>query len=505
MKIISKITILILLLPIALFGGIEEDCLSGDLNGCYKAGKAYLYGTGGFTKDKKIGKDYLKLACEENFQKACDELGKKSHKKEEKHKQINTQTDKARCLQGDMAGCYWVGKSYLNIYNKLKWNPKLAKEFLELACEGEYYRSCGELVGMYRDFTKAKKYAKIACEHKIGTGCDGLRMLYAEGKGVDKNEKLSKEYLLKAMQYYRQSCEQKIDNNLCKNRVCEAIGFDCSMMAWHYAHNKKIKTDYKKAIYYYKKGCELQDAESCNSVGYYYQYGKHVKRNLKVAAKYYDKACSLKSASSCFTLGMWYQFGEKGIIKEDLKKAKEYYQKSCEFGNENACESVRKITSQSVCGDKSIESCLKIGVDYYYGTNVKKNYKRAKEIFEYLCKQDNKGACFGLGNVYLRGRGASKNHKKALKYFKKSCDLGYGDACSNTAWVYMHGQRVKHKIKKAIGYQKRGCYELKSGLSCFNLANSYLKGRGVRRSRKKAYELYKKSCNLGYEDACKIR
>jgi len=432
---------------------------------------------------------------------------------------INTPSEKAdsvkifkdKCLSGDMQGCYRVGRAYWN-GDGVKENLGLAKNFFDLACEGEYYRSCGKLAGIYLgeklffkkpNFSKAKHFAKIACEHQIGMGCSIIYMIHKEGLGVKKNKLVAKEYSLKTIKYYRKSCEQKIDSQLCKSKVCEDIGFDCGQIAWHYSQGKGVGKNIKKAIQYYKRGCQLGDTESCSSLGYHYQYGKGVKPNLKEAAKYYDKACILKDKSSCFTLGMWYHYGEKGIILKDLKKAKEYYQKACEFGNKDACKTAKGLHVEKFCDGLTENQCYKKCADYY-ASGKKKNLHIVRRIFENGCNKNNEKTCFSLGFMFFEGKGVDLNHKIALKYFKKSCRLGLGRACSNVAWIYMHGKRVKHNIKEAIRYQKRGCYELENGVACNNLGNSYLKGRGVKRNRKKAKQLYKKACKLGYKDACKM-
>lgn len=417
---------------------------------------------------------------------------------------------KSLCVKGDMLGCYQVGEAYWN-GDEVKENLGLAKQFFELACEGEYYRSCAKLSDIYLgdkqlikkpDFLKAKRFAKIACEHKVGWGCKTLDWMYQKGKGVKKNKTLSKDYLEKAMKYCHSTCDQNIDNNI--NSKYKNIGFDCALLGNYYGFDKRIKINFKKAYLYYKRGCKLGDGVSCEGLGGLYEIGKYVKRDAKETLKYFNKACDLKDYVGCSLIGMIYESGEEGFISKNLKKAKEYYQKACELGDKDSCENANKISLDNPCNGMELEECLNKGIDYYYGKGVKKDFKVAKRIFTYGCEKNEEQACFGLGLMYLNGSGVLKDHKTSLKFFKKSCKLGFGSACSNAAWIYMHGKKVKHNKRQAVLYEEKGCYELKSGISCYTLGNYYLTGRGVRKNRKKARELYKKSCELGYKDACKM-
>ena len=255
---------------------------------------------------------------------------------------------------------------------------------------------------------------------------------------------------------------------------------------------------------YYKRGCNLNDSESCAMLGWLYKDGKYIKRNVKESLKYFDKACHLKDNVTCSFLGETYEIGEKGFLSKNLKKAREYYQKACEFGDKDSCKKAKKISLDNPCYGMELLECLRKGSDYYYGKGVEKNFDLSKRIFTYGCEQNEKHACFSLGLMYLEGKGVLMDHKTSLKFFKKSCKLGFGDACSNVAWIYMHGKKVKHNKRKAVLYEGKGCFDLKSAISCYTLGNYYSSGRGVRKNRKKAIELYKKSCELGYKDACKI-
>jgi len=77
-------------------------------------------------------------------------------------------------------------------------------------------------------------------------------------------------------------------------------GYACGMVG--YMLDKgigNIKKDHQKAINFYKKGCELNDADSCTLLGYYeYKNGDKEK-----AKKLLKKACGLGNKDACNYLG----------------------------------------------------------------------------------------------------------------------------------------------------------------------------------------------------------
>ncbi|MBQ5429921.1 MAG: sel1 repeat family protein, partial [Neisseriaceae bacterium] len=57
--------------------------------------------------------------------------------------------------------------------------------------------------------------------------------------------------------------------------------------------------NYDKALQYYQKTCNENDAMGCYDVGKFYQQGIAVKQNQNTANEYYDKSCKLGSVLSC--------------------------------------------------------------------------------------------------------------------------------------------------------------------------------------------------------------
>jgi TPR repeat protein len=71
------------------------------------------------------------------------------------------------------------------------------------------------------------------------------------------------------------------------------------MVGYFYAKGFGVKKNQQKAIQFYKKGCQLNDSDSCTLLGYYY----YKKGDIKQAKTLLNKACKLGNNDACNYLG----------------------------------------------------------------------------------------------------------------------------------------------------------------------------------------------------------
>ena len=109
---------------------------------------------------------------------------------------------------------------------------------------------------------------------------------------------------------------------------------------------------------------------------------------------------------------------------------------------------------------KKKEVINEIGLRYFYGIGTEKDYKKAKEWFEYGA-QYNIGQCYAfLGEIYLHGFGLKKeeiDYKKANSYFNQALingemAMGY----SGLGYIYYYGLGVKKDKKEAYNCFLKG-------------------------------------------------
>lgn len=94
-----------------------------------------------------------------------------------------------------------------------------------------------------------------------------------------------------AYQYWSKACDQG------EGRGCTNLGklfVDFSLLDIY---------DAKKAVKFYRKGCELNDVMGCYEAGNAYSAGVGVFKNEEKAKAFWRKACNMGKKEACFLVG----------------------------------------------------------------------------------------------------------------------------------------------------------------------------------------------------------
>ena len=123
------------------------------------------------------------------------------------------------------------------------------------------------------------------------------------------------------------------------------------------------------------------------------------------------------------------------------------------------------------------------------------NYTKAKLLFEDICKNAEllkiPEGCYNLGIMYFNGFGVDKNYSIAKQYFEKAAENGLIDSYSQLAII----ENETGNVKKALDYAKKGC-ELNSAMSCFYAGAIYYDGDNIEKNLTLAKIFWKKSLKL---------
>ena len=93
---------------------------------------------------------------------------------------------------------------------------------------------------------------------------------------------------------------------------------------------------------YLKNSCENGNSKSCFNLALAYSNAyDQVRKDFTQATIFYEKGCALNEANSCLNLGVMYFYGE-GVF-EDLNKSKQFLEKACKLGNNEACKNINLI------------------------------------------------------------------------------------------------------------------------------------------------------------------
>lgn len=145
-------------------------------------------------------------------------------------------------------------------------------------------------------------------------------------------------------------------------------------------------------------------------------------------------------------------------------------------------------------------SCYFLGVVYFYGKGVEKDYKKSEHYYKEGCKHGDISSCYELGKEYYFGGKFPKSMLEASKYLKKSCEAE-SRGCNLLGNIYM---LAKYKdYKKALTYHVKACIN-KNPKGCMSAALMYQKGYGVSKDVLEAREYYTMACRYGEQKVCEL-
>lgn len=178
--------------------------------------------------------------------------------------------------------------------------------------------------GKHRDIKEAMKYFEMGC--KSGFGCKQLGAIYMTGhNGIKKDGK-------KAVDYYKKGCDNK-------DHV------SCGLSGDLYVTGKFVKQDREKALELFEKSCNYGSDKYCYDAGRGYTGMLTKNIDYKKAAYYSEKACARQSGKGCFMVGFLYYKGQH--YKKDIDKAIEFFDKGCALKDKNSCENAKILRKKT--------------------------------------------------------------------------------------------------------------------------------------------------------------
>ena len=165
----------------------------------------------------------------------------------------------------------------------------------------------------------------------------------------------------------------------------------CYELGGSYYRSKK--PDYKKALKYLNKSCDLDESRACYLLGSIYFRGAGVKKDEERGRSYYLKIGDTKDAKVNINFGRMYATGQ--VFPKDEMKALEYFKRACNAGRDDACVyHLRLLNKEKIQKNISLDGVSDV-------------VKRDENYYTLL------------GTVYLK----KKQPKKALELYKKAIDI----------------------------------------------------------------------------------
>ena len=147
-----------------------------------------------------------------------------------------------------------------------------------------------------------------------------------------------------------------------------------------------------------------------------------------------------------------------------------------------------KITSlkQDVGNNLNVKASTGLGLLYYYGIGVDKDYKESKKWFDQANYSfpNNSIVEYQLGLIYLEGgNGIEQDYKKAIDFFEQASKHGKIDALYQLGCIY----RDNKQYEEAVKYFEEAT-DKKHLESQYELGLLYYYGLGVQQDKYKEYK-----------------
>lgn len=185
-----------------------------------------------------------------------------------------------------------------------------------------------------------------------------------------------------------------------------------------YDKGLNVQQDYEKAVKWYLKAAEQEDAKAQNNLGAMYYYGKGVDQNNNKAVKWYQKSAEQGNAIAQYNLGSMYHYGQ-GVTQS----------------NQNAVKWYRKAAEQN-----HVKAQYHLGVIYEDGINGEPNTEEAVIWYKKAATQGNIKAQVNLGMIYYsKDDNGSQNFDMAAYWFREAAQKNSAIAQYNLGVMYEGG------------------------------------------------------------------
>ncbi len=239
--------------------------------------------------------------------------------------------------------------------------------------------------------------------------------------------------------------------------VAVCIFFAFIGMIWYLSRKSQGKSD-ADFLHSIRKAADCGDPIAQFKLGSMYSEGSAIDRNDAEAAKWYLKAAEQDHIEAQFILGMMYERGD-GVPRDDdqsykwiEKAARQGYararvmlesdkwvnylqaRKPAEETPDSSAGSGPAVSKEQIdkylqkAGDGDVDAQYNLGIIYYHGEGIPKDFAQAMIWFQKAAEQDDADAQYNLGFMYGRGEGVKKSHGQSFEWFKKAAALGHAGA-----------------------------------------------------------------------------
>lgn len=258
------------------------------------------------------------------------------------------------------------------------------------------------------------------------------------------------------------------------------------------------------------EAAEEGDEDAMEAIAMAYLNGDEdaeVEQDPEKALYWFTKLAEEENAVAAFNVGLFYA---KGFgAKRDFAKAVEWMEKAAEYGDDDgmaAAEKYRQTLSDLALAENGDADAQGRLAGFYMalagsldqagtGDDYAESLKWAKKASD----NGNGDGLWALALAYEHGRGVAKNQSIALEYYEHGAEIGHASSMHSLACYYLRGDVVEQNMKLGFELIIRAAL-LGNGLAMRDAGRCYQFGNGCMGSMKKAVAWYKKALEVIDDD-----
>ena len=189
-----------------------------------------------------------------------------------------------------------------------------------------------------------------------------------------------------------------------------------------------------------------------------------------------------------------FSFLNFSFLRKD--KTKELARKNDE-PQESYEERINRLANE---GD--VDACLTLGYMYLYGENgLEQDAQKAFQYYWMAAEKNDKIALNNLGSLYFSGIGVKKDKKRAVELFENAAQLGNNEASINLAFVYLTSvKNIDANMRSTIVRLFNQAAEGGNITGQYMMSMIYYNGYGIAKNDERAFVLLKKAAEQ-YDEA----
>jgi TPR repeat protein len=182
-------------------------------------------------------------------------------------------------------------------------------------------------------------------------------------------------------------------------------------------------------------------------------------------------------------------------VSQDFVQAHMWYNLSAAHGEQRAAE-IRDALARQMTASQIAEA-QRLAVEW-------KPKDRLGDYLRKLAEAGDASAQNALGLLYYEGRGVPRNYGQAKEWFEKGAEQGHAGAQVNLGTLYLHGDGAPQSTQTALVWFGRAAAQ-RDALAFAKLGRMYERGQGVSQDFIQAQMWYNLSAAHGEQRAAEIR